>query len=273
MGSGFDDVRKVSDYTAEVVQQSMLAPGCYLLTISSPEIARTASPGQFAMLRCGSTYDPFLRRPLSFHSVDVEKGEVSFLYRVKGAGTRWLAELHKGDVVAVLGPLGRGFRYAEGRRRGLLVGAGLGAAPLLFLAERLAEAGWQLLILLGAATRSGILRMEAFERFGVVRAIAEDGSTPRKGTVLDLLEEEIRRGGWEAIYACGPQPVLKGVQEISISTGIPAQISVEERMACGLGACLGCACRSASSPGYVRVCREGPVFEAGEVVFDDRSFS
>lgn len=273
MNSVFGDVRSVSDVTAKVVAQTMLAPMCYLLTISAPGLARTASPGQFAMLRCGESYDPFLRRPLSFHSVDVDKGEVSFLYRVKGVGTRWLAELHEGDVIAVLGPLGRGFRYAAGRRRGLLVGAGLGAAPLLFLAERLAGAGWQLLILLGAATKSGIPRMEAFERFGVVKAIAEDGSTSKRGTVLDLLEEEIERGEWDAIYGCGPQPVLKGIQEISIRAGVPAQISVEERMACGLGACLGCACRSASHPGYVRVCREGPVFEAGEVVFDDRSFS
>ncbi|MGB9793281.1 MAG: dihydroorotate dehydrogenase electron transfer subunit, partial [Thermacetogeniaceae bacterium] len=228
-----------------------------------------ASPGQFAMLRCGDTYDPFLRRPLSFHCVDVGKGEVSFLYRVKGVGTRWLAGLHRGDVLSVLGPLGRGFRYSPGKRKGLLVGAGLGAAPLLFLAERLAGAGWQLLILLGAATKSNILRVEAFERFGLVKTIAEDGSTPKRGTVLDLLEEEIKHGEWESIYACGPQAVLKGVQEISVRTGIPAQISVEERMACGLGACLGCACRSASHSGYVRVCREGPVFEAGKVILGD----
>lgn len=171
-------------------------------------------------------------------------------------------------MVSVLGPLGRGFRYSEGEKRGLLVGAGLGAAPLLFLAETLAGLGWKLMILLGAATKNGILRVEAFESFGLVKTIAEDGSTPKKGTILDLLEEEIKSGGWETIYACGPQAVLKGVQEISIRTGIPAQISVEERMACGLGACLGCVCRSASHPGYLRVCREGPVFDAGEVILD-----
>ncbi|HHW41505.1 MAG TPA: dihydroorotate dehydrogenase electron transfer subunit [Syntrophomonadaceae bacterium] len=260
---------QLSDYAARVLEQVAVAPGCRLLTVSSPGLARAASPGQFALLGCGTGYDPFLRRPLSFHRVDLKRGEVSFLYRVKGVGTQWLAERRRGDVIPVLGPLGRGFRHSDRGKRGLLVGAGLGAAPLLFLAERLAGQAWSLTVLLGATTKTGILRADAFGRFGTVKTVTEDGSTPKKGTILDLLQEELNGGGWDTIYACGPRVVLKAVQEISARTGIPAQISVEERMACGLGACLGCACRSASSPGYLRVCREGPVFDAGEVILDD----
>jgi len=258
-----------SEHAARVLEQVVLAPGCFLLTVAAPGLARAASPGQFALLGCGTGYDPFLRRPLSIHQVAGDRGAVSFLYQVKGAGTQWLAERRRGDVIPVLGPLGRGFRRSGSGKRGLLVGAGLGVAPLLFLAEELAGQEWSLAILLGARTGAGILRPDAFERFGTVKTITEDGSTPKKGTILDLLQEEIKKGGWDTIYACGPRVVLKAIQGISERTGIPAQISVEERMACGLGACLGCVCRSAHSSGFLRVCKEGPVFDAGEVLLDD----
>ncbi len=257
-----------SEHAAGVLEQIALASDCFLLTVAAPNLARAVSPGQFALLGCGTVFDPFLRRPLSIHQVDVERGEVSFLYRAKGAGTQWLSQRRRGDVIPVLGPLGRGFRHSGSGKKGLLVGAGLGAAPLLFLAQELAGRKWSLVILLGGRTKAGILRPDAFERFGTLKTITEDGSTPKKGTIIDLLQEELKKGGWDTIYACGPRAVLKVIQGISCRTGIPAQISVEERMACGLGACLGCVCRSAHSSGYLRVCKEGPVFDAGEVLLD-----
>lgn len=259
-------MNKPSEYRVRVLEQTEAAPGYYLLKTAAPGLARTAVPGQFAMLGCGTRYDPFLRRPLSIHQVAGERGETSFLYRVKGTGTRWLAGLAAGDLLDILGPLGCGFKYSGRGKRGLLVGAGAGVAPLLFLAEELAAQDWQLVICIGSRTKEELLRPEAFRSFGLVKTITEDGSSGDRGTILDLLHQELEAGNRDMIFACGPLAVLREIQVISKQTGIPAQISVEERMACGVGACLGCVCRSAHAPGYLRVCREGPVFDAWEVV-------
>ncbi|NPV29768.1 MAG: dihydroorotate dehydrogenase electron transfer subunit [Firmicutes bacterium] len=259
--------KQPGEYQCAVLEQVSVAPGCLLLFLAAPQIARSAAPGQFVLIGCGTRYDPFLRRPLSIHQVKREQGEVGFLYRVRGIGTQWLAERRKGDVVSLLGPLGRGFTYPGRGKKGLLVGAGVGVAPLLFLAGELAALDWKLAILIGARTRTEIFRSGAFMEYGTVKTVAEDGSTERRGTVLELLYDELREGVWDGIYACGPRPVLKGVQRISKETGIPAQIALEERMACGVGACLGCVCQGAGeAPRYLRVCREGPVFDAWEVI-------
>lgn len=252
-----------------VIDQVAVSPGFYLLTLAAPEVARSALPGQFVLIRCGTRYDPFLRRPLSIHQVNRNQGKVSFLYQVRGVGTRWLAGQFQGDVISLLGPLGRGFTYSGKGKKGLLVGAGVGVAPLLFLAEELAALDWEVVILIGARTRQRILRAEVFERYGVVKTITEDGSIDRKGTILELLDEELRMGEWEAVYACGPRPVLKEIQKASRKTGIQAQIALEERMACGVGACLGCVCEAADSLRYLRVCQEGPVFDSDEVILRD----
>jgi dihydroorotate dehydrogenase electron transfer subunit len=250
-----------------VNDQKCLAEGYYLLSLDAPNLAEGACPGQFAMLKCGDGYDPFLRRPLSIHQVDEENGEVLFLYQVRGKGTELLARREKGDRVSLLGPLGRGFSSEQEGKKGLLVGAGIGIAPLLFLASVLAKRRWELVILMGARTKDGILCSEEFERYGRVLTATEDGSLGLKGTVMDLLKQEIQNSSFHKIFACGPIPVLKGVQKMSFDKGIPAELSLEERMACGVGACLGCTCQGAKGD-YLRVCREGPVFAAGEVSID-----
>lgn len=250
-----------------VNDQNCLAEGYYLLNLDAPDLARSACPGQFAMLKCGDGYDPFLRRPLSIHQVDEKRGEVLFLYQVRGKGTELLARREKGDRVSLLGPLGHGFSCSEKSKKGLLVGAGIGIAPLLFLASALAGRRWELVVLMGARTKDGILCSEEFERYAGVLAATEDGSLGLKGTILDLLKQELQKSSFHKIFACGPAPVLKGVQEISVDSGIPAELSLEERMACGVGACLGCTCQGAKGD-YLRVCQEGPVFAAGEVVID-----
>lgn len=259
-----------SEHVARVAGQEALAGGVCLLTLEAPELALAVRPGQFAMIGCGAGYDPFLRRPFSIHQADRPAGTVSLLYRVSGAGTSLLAEMKRGEPVSLLGPLGRGFRYAgENVAAGaaLLVGAGIGAAPLLFLAEELAALPARLTVLLGARTAAGILRRPAFERCGTVLAITDDGASGRRGSVVDLLNDTVSENSWSQIYACGPKPVLRAVRDISLDRGIPAQLSLEERMACGLGACMGCACKGADGR-MVRVCAEGPVFDANEVIID-----
>jgi dihydroorotate dehydrogenase electron transfer subunit len=259
------------EHVARIAGQETLAPGIYLLTLEAPELALAVQPGQFAMVGCGCGYDPFMRRPFSIHQADRQAGTVNILYRVAGAGTSWLAARRSGEPVSLLGPLGRGFRYAGKNGAGgmaLLVGAGIGAAPLLFLAEELAALPGRLAVLLGARTTDEILRRPAFERCGEVLAITDDGSSGRRGTVVDLLAEALSEGSWSQVYACGPKPVLQAVRRISLERGVPAQLSLEERMACGLGACMGCACQGAGGR-MLRVCAEGPVFDADEVILDD----
>lgn len=259
---------KPGEYKTTVLEQSALAGDTFRLTLNAPLLAEAAEPGQFAMLGCDTGYDPFLRRPLSIHQVRRAAGAVSFLYQVRGQGTEWLAAQRQGETVSVLGPLGRGFRYEGNSKRALLVGAGIGVAPLLFLAETLMGLNWTVTTLIGARTRKGIFGRSDFERYGRVRVIADDGSAGRRGTIVDLFNEVVADGAWSQIYACGPPAVLGAVQSVSLKRDIPAQLSLEERMACGLGACMGCTCPGSDPSRMMRVCSEGPVFDALEVNLD-----
>ncbi len=256
-----------AEITCRVSKQTPLTgEDCFLIEIEAPVLAAAATPGQFVMFRCGQGYDPFLRRPLSIHQLDQETGIVSFLYRVKGKGTEWLSRRSAGDQVSFLGPLGKGFSHPQSAGEGLVVGAGLGVAPLLFLVSKLAECGWKLTILMGGANKSGILRQDAFMEYGQVKIATEDGTMGMQGTVLDLLAEELgNKQSYDRIFSCGPLAVLKGVQQMSKERKIPAELSLEEWMACGVGACMGCVCSGADGS-FFRVCHEGPVFEAKEVL-------
>jgi dihydroorotate dehydrogenase electron transfer subunit len=259
---------KTGEYSTRVVEHLVLSRDVFRLTLEAPKLAAAARPGQFAMLGCGSGFDPFLRRPLSIHRVQGVSGTVSFLCRVRGRGTEWLASRRQGEAVSLLGPLGRGFRYEGNSKRALLVSAGIGVAPLLFLAETLMGLNWTITILIGARTRKGILCRSDFERYGRVLVSTDDGSAGRRGSVVDLLRKVFDKDSYAQIYACGPQPVLGAVSQLSADKGIPAQLSLEERMACGLGACMGCVCQGADPSRMVRVCADGPVFDASEVILN-----
>ncbi len=215
------------------------------------------------MLRVAPGIDPLLRRPFSIHRM-LEGGEFEVLFRVVGRGTRILANVHVGDRVDALGPLGRGFRV-EGNRP-LIVGGGIGVAPLLFLAESFLEAGIRPKLLVGARTERDLLCQDDFSCLALPFAVAtEDGSAGSPGQVTRLLAREIAEGTeGMTVYACGPLPMLKAVSRLCGEHGIPCQVSMEAHMACGIGACLGCVV-PAPGGGYVRVCREGPVFQASEI--------
>jgi dihydroorotate dehydrogenase electron transfer subunit len=257
------------EYVAMVMRQDALAGDVFRLTLEAPELANAARPGQFAMLGCGSGCDPFLRRPLSIHRVDCSAGLVSFLYRARGRGTEWLAARRQRDAVRLLGPLGRGFRYAGHGEQALIVGAGIGIAPLLFLTEALLGLNWTMTTLLGARTRQEIFCRSDFERYGKVLVSTDDGSAGQRGPITALFPQVLARHSFTQVFACGPQPVLKAAQQLSFDRRIPAQLSLEERMACGLGACMGCTCRGSEASRMLRVCAEGPVFDGSEVMFDD----
>jgi dihydroorotate dehydrogenase electron transfer subunit len=237
-------------------------------------MAGKAAPGQFVMIKPKSAAEPLLPRPISIHRV--QKGLIELLVRVAGEGTRRISEMRPGEVLEVKGPLGRGFQV-DPLKLPLLVAGGMGAAPLLFLAEGLARRGAgekrrAPILFIGGRTKTELLALQDFRRNGVkVLAATEDGSFGKKGVVTDLLKTYLgTRSSAAVLYACGPAGMLKAVAALAGRRGLPCQVSLEERMACGMGACLGCAVarRQEGGPDYAKVCQDGPVFEAGEIDWD-----
>lgn len=254
--------------TCEVLIREELCHDTVLLTVSAPAVAASATPGQFVHVGVASPAadDPFLRRPISLAQIDGEKGTIGLIIRAVGRGTRALVRAVPGDRLDLLGPVGRGFPVEYGDRPVLLVGGGVGAAPLLPLAHRLA-AGGNMRFLLGSRTEGELWGAGLAQRFGVNCAIStDDGSAGHTGLVTDLLERELSGGGdVAAICACGPTPMMRAVAAIAARHEIACYVSLEQRMGCGVGACLGCAWPRAGG-GYVRVCVDGPVFDATEVI-------
>ncbi|MGI6036006.1 MAG: dihydroorotate dehydrogenase electron transfer subunit [Limnochordia bacterium] len=248
-----------------VRENIMLSDGIYRLTLFAPQAAADAEPGQFVHVQAASpprmSWDPFLRRPLSIHECSLQEGTITLLYEVVGRGTDLLSRLQPGDKVDLLGPLGRGFTLVP-QRRPVLVGGGMGLAPLLFLARRLREYGQRPLVLIGFRRGSDVVAIKDFADLDCkVELATEDGSVGAKGLVTSLVEKHL--GKEDAVYACGPRPMLSAVADLCQRAGAPLQVSLEEKMGCGIGACLACACPTPD--GYVRVCTEGPVFWAEEV--------
>lgn len=245
---------------ARVRSQETLASDIYSLMLYLPDIAGQAKAGQFVSVysRDGSRLLP---RPISLCEVDKEAGTIRLVYRVVGAGTREFSALQESDSVEVMGPLGNGFQKRD--RKAILIGGGIGIPPMLQLAKELeAEKS----IVLGFRDETFLL--EELEKAGKVYIASEDGKTGVKGNVLDAIREYAVEG--DVIYACGPIPMLRAIQEYAKAHKIEAQLSLEERMACGIGACLACVCRSKEVDGHShvknkRICKDGPVFDAQEV--------
>lgn len=217
-------------------------------------------PGQFAQLRIDAP-DVFLRRPISIH--DVQGDEVSFMVQTVGKGTKWLAQLHEGDSVSAVMPLGRGFTVG-GAKDVLLVGGGVGVAPLFLLGRVLKDNGLRPTFLLGARTKDMLLRLEDFRRLGEVFVTTEDGSLGERGFVTQHSVWKERR--FDLIQTCGPGPMMKAVVRMARDMGIACEASLENRMACGVGACLCCVETMADGHNHC-VCTDGPVFNVNELTW------
>lgn len=255
---------------SEILNQQEMVPGVFLLELFAPEIAGIAQPGQFVHVRCSQHFAPLLRRPLSLHGVNPKTGQIALLYQVKGLGTRALAEKRPGEKLDLLGPLGKGFSLDPEARNIMVVGGGMGVAPLLPLAEMLKERGQKPTVILGFNTSSQVLRLAEFENSAQeLFLVTRDGSAGEKGLVTAPLQRELAQNQYHLIYACGPQPMLQAVAEAAERFGVKCQVSLEAYMACGLGACLGCVCKikDRGQEGYARVCVEGPVFDSQVVVW------
>ena len=261
---------------ALVVNQDEISPGHFRLRLAAPEVAGLAVPGQFLQLSVGNTLDPLLRRPLSIHDVDEAKGEVLLFYRVAGRGTGLLARKGAGATVNLLGPLGREFTPPTADSQPVLVAGGMGIAPLFFLLRKLAQRGRLAQVFLGAVTAELLFFREEIQAMEHQLHLAtDDGSLGYKGTVTSLLADYLAdlpptERCQQMVYSCGPPGMLKHICSILNKTGLPGEISLEEHMGCGVGACLSCVCKIKEEQDdwrYQRICTEGPVFPAAKVVW------
>lgn len=263
-----------------VRESAELAPGVFSLWLSAQEIVDHAVPGQFVSLYCGEK-DRLLPRPISICELDAGNGLLRLVFRVVGAGTKEFSELSEGDTVEVMGPLGNGYVKEDGGKslligggKSLLIGGGIGVPPMLELAKQASVSG-HVTVVLGYRDSHTFLKDE-FEKYGTVFVATEDGSIGTKGTVLDAIDRHHVCGGpgekqpFDTICACGPAPMLRGVKAFGLERGIVTYLSLEERMACGIGACLGCVCQTTSIDAHskvknARVCKDGPVFLSTDV--------
>ena len=240
----------------------------WLMEFRSALLASHAKPGQFLMVHLGKrTRDPLLRRPFSIHGIQ-DGDKVMILYKVVGAGTSLLSALKEHDTLSVIGPLGNGFTLPRSNERALLVGGGMGLAPLFFLAQVLQKLQKNAVtVSLGFSTSREVVRIQQLKDLGVNLSLTtEDGSLGIKGVVTDLLDQHLGSEGTTkpVIYACGPPPMLRKVAQKATTFNLRSYVSLEGYMACGLGICLGCAVKAAHGEGnpYYYVCQDGPVFPA-----------
>ena len=246
---------------ARVESQVQLADGVYSMELLAPEIASAARAGQFISVYTKDK-SKLLPRPISLCGIDRERGILRIVYRVAGAGTAEFSAYRAGDSVEIMGPLGNGFTLKD--KKAILIGGGIGVPPML---ELMKELSCERTAVLGYRDQQLFLKDE-FEACGPVCVATEDGSAGTKGNVLDAIREQGVQG--EIIYACGPTPMLRAVKAYAMEKGIECYISLEECMACGIGACLACVCQSkdVDSHSHVhnkRICKDGPVFAAEEV--------
>jgi dihydroorotate dehydrogenase electron transfer subunit len=252
-------------YTLKLLSIECIRDRYFKIALESHDISKEALPGQFLHILVSSDPYPLLRRPFSIHRV--RDGRVEILFEVVGKGTRCLRERQVGERLNVIGPLGSGFQMTKGKRP-ILVGGGIGVAPLLFLAEVHTRMGERPLFFLGGKDKDNLLCKEDLEGLGVdLRLVTEDGSVGRKGLVTEVLEEFLASQDEMSysISSCGPRGMLREVAMLSHKFGLPCEVSLEERMACGVGACAGCAVKT--HLGYKRVCRDGPVFDSRVIVW------
>jgi len=261
------------DCTSKIVSNEIIAQEHLKLKVFCPQIAHHVRPGQFITVKIDSgRLDPLLRRPFSIYKTDSEFLEI--VYQVVGRGTEILSKKRAGEGLQILGPLGNGFGIPDKSIfQAILVGGGVGVASLMLLAFELRKKDIDVIALIGANSKERLIGVEDFTMIDVkVSTSTEDGSCGRKGLVTDILRDKLCGNDSQIIYACGPSGMLKAVAKIALSNHTPAQLSFESRMACGVGACLGCVIKIKKDDGsfdYKRVCHDGPVFDAKEVIFDD----
>ncbi|MEH7441021.1 dihydroorotate dehydrogenase electron transfer subunit [Bacillus sp. JJ1122] len=248
-----------------VISNRQIAESIYELILKGAITSEMSDPGQFVHVKVADGFDPLLRRPISIAAIDQDNGTFTIIYRKQGKGTSLLAEKRAGEEVDVLGPLGNGFPVNEARPgdTAVLVGGGVGVPPMFELAKQLAQNGVSVMSIIGFQSASAVFYEKELAKYGEVYVATVDGSYGTQGYVTDILSEIHA----DIVFACGPTPMLRAIESGQYAPEI--YLSLEERMGCGIGACFACVCHTKEDPNgfsYKKVCSDGPVFAAGEVV-------
>lgn len=248
-----------------IVKKANIARGVYDIELSCPQIAGKALPGQFVMVKCeGFT----LRRPISICAICKKHGKLRLVFEIRGQGTDWMAGLNVGNALNLLGPLGNGFKINDVTKPAVFVGGGIGVPPLLAAAMPFSN---KTTAILGFRSAQNIILADDFRAAGAKTVVCtDDGTAGIHGTVVEPLKNCISENTVSVVFACGPRPMLAAVAKIARENNIQCFVSMEERMACGVGACLGCAIKVKAEDGgekYLHVCKDGPVFDAEMIVW------
>jgi len=251
----------------KIISNEEISSGYYRLVISDGSLSKESRAGQFIMLKVSQGDSPLLRRPMSISRIDRDADNIEVLYRVVGKGTTKLTEFSSGSEIDILGPLGNGFDIVP-NKKAILVGGGIGIAPLIGLADDLKKRNAEPVLMIGGATKNDLIGLSQFKDLNISPVIStDDGSLGKKGFVVGPLLEYISSltsPDEYIIYSCGPNVMLREVHKIASAASIDCQVSLEGRMGCGLGACLSCVVPDKDNM-YVTVCKDGPVFDSGRL--------
>ena len=250
---------------AEILSNDNLTDDILSMELLCPEIAKEAVSGQFVEVYTGLS-DMILPRPISISEIDKEKGTITLVYQVVGKGSDYFSQCPVGDTLKVMGPCGNGFEIRNDFTESILVGGGIGTAPLVELSKHLKG---KISVFIGSRTEPVLI--DKFKNLGCnVYVSTDDGSAGFKGNVVELMNSVMPKG--DIIYTCGPKIMLKNVAKWGAEYDLPVQVSMEERMACGIGACVGCVVKIKKNHGEwenLKVCKDGPVFMGDEVMWDE----
>lgn len=253
--------------TAQIVSNAQVGPRLWIMVLKAPRIAQNILPGQFVHMRIPGMEGHVLRRPFSVYAADKQADTLDILYQVVGFGSDHMTTLKDGAELELIGPVGNRWSVQGSNARVLLVGGGVGAAPLYMYCEELHNSGANVDMILGAATKEALVTKDRYAALlGTEPACAtDDGSYGHAGFCTSLVENALASNSYDVVACCGPEPLMKIVASIAAKAQVPCQVSMEKRMACGVGACLSCVVDTVH--GKKRACVDGPVFDAQEVVW------
>lgn len=258
----------MNQFISNVIELNSIAEDYFLLSFTwLSELVPAA--GQFLTIRTTDLSSPLLRRPFALSSYDNNNKIASIIFQKRGDGTRLMSQLKKGDQIDVLGPLGNSFSdYISSKddqeQKHVIVAGGIGTGPMLYLAEELNEAGLNPLLIVGCRTKS-LIPFSCLTKEIETILCTDDGSYGFKGNVIDYINSNDKFKSNVTIYCCGPEPMLKGCHNYTEKTANVCYVSLEQMMACGIGACMACTCETVGEMKYARVCKDGPVFKSSEV--------
>ncbi len=257
----------IQDTQAVVVANEQLHDRLWLVTVEAGELAAQVQPGQFVHMLIPGMEGHILRRPFSVFHVSDDKSKMAILYQVVGFGSKQLTTVAPGAAVDIMGPVGHGWHAPEGVRSAFLVAGGVGAAPLFMHAQELVAAGIDVEVVLGAQTAGALVCEPKYCELlgGEPHLATDDGTRGHAGFVTDVVSHRIAEKQFDYVACCGPEPMMHTVSDLTLKAGIPSFISLEKRMACGIGACLSCIVETVD--GRKRSCVDGPVFDASKVVW------